>query len=945
MNKAHPLAIVYSVAVIIIGSLVLLGWSIDSEILKRLHPTLIAMNPVTAVCLILLGVAVALTRQKNKSALVAILGVIVAAVGIFKLIEIAFGIPIGVDQLLFLEKLSSSLNSQVPNRIAPNTAINLVLLGSSLALMTHVNRRAISLVQVFTLLVLVSSLVACVGYIFNIVNLYGVTNYIPMALHTAFSFLLLSFSILSITSSEGVLSVIQLNNKLTTRFKNLSLRSKLLFAFSTLITLLFIFAVFTFSTLSLIQNTQIPARASIRNISSAELEMQLSEKLFLTRDVVDNTNAPFFNEGLSPSIENWYIAYQKYLDNVDELAIHEKNLGITEEASQIERLRDFATEYNRLFTELVALYKERGFEDFGKEGEMRAAIRELESKTTSDEITVLLLQLRRHEKDFFIRNELESVTLFNDTIKKTRLLLANNPQNLALLETYNKTFQELVELEKRIGLNPESGIQGEIFTEIVRIEPVFSSYEEQVFGLTNAAIDRTKNLTIVLTALFVFTGIWFSLFIVKLITKPLSEVEEAALEVAKGNFDKQLILDANDEVGRLSLAFNEMSSKLKDLYTTLSKEKAKDEAILSGIGDGVFAIDTNNKIILYNESAAKITGFSEKEVMGKIYNKVLQFTHEKEKTIEDVFIKKAQAGEKAEMSKHTMITHKKGHLVPVADSAAPIMDEKGKVDGVVVVFRDATREREINRLKDEFVTVASHELRTPMTAVKGFISMILEGDYGEVNEKLKQPLTDVAASTERLIQLVNDMLNVSRIEAGRLKFNLSEFQINTPIEQMVASLQPIAKDRKITLRAPSIPKSMVQADIEKVTQILNNLVGNALKFIDTGSITISGKEVKDLVIIEVTDTGLGISEPDQKRLFGKFQQISSAQLGKPAGTGLGLYISKQLAQKMGGDLTLVQSEVGKGSTFSFSVPKASSPLAKKTKDFIVKEGEATPDQK
>lgn len=251
----------------------------------------------------------------------------------------------------------------------------------------------------------------------------------------------------------------------------------------------------------------------------------------------------------------------------------------------------------------------------------------------------------------------------------------------------------------------------------------------------------------------------------------------------------------------------------------------------------------------------------------------------------------------------------------------------------------------LDKLKDQFVSIASHELRTPLTGINGIVSMIFEGDYGKVPVNLKEPLDDIEKATKRLIHLVNDILNLSRIEAGRMKFALSEFSLNDDIREIIALLQPIAKDKKILLTAQKITDVKVQADEDKVKQILNNLFGNALKFTDHGSITVSIHQEGDLLKIFVTDSGIGIAEEDTKKLFRKFEQISSQQKERPNGTGLGLYISKQLAQKLGGDLWLEKSEEGKGSTFAFSLPVSGSETAKKIKKVIEHESDVHTDQK
>lgn len=243
------------------------------------------------------------------------------------------------------------------------------------------------------------------------------------------------------------------------------------------------------------------------------------------------------------------------------------------------------------------------------------------------------------------------------------------------------------------------------------------------------------------------------------------------------------------------------------------------------------------------------------------------------------------------------------------------------------------RLKEVDRLKDEFVSIASHELRTPLSAIDGIISMIRDGEYGRVNEELEQPLEDVNTSSARLINLVNDLLNLSRIQAGRMKYTLSDFPIADIITQTVQLLEPVAKQKNLPLAAGSLERDSVQGDTDKVKQVLNNLIGNSLKFTDQGGITVCAKAVDDKVEVSVADTGIGIEEKDQVKLFGEFQQLESGK-GRPPGTGLGLHISREMVRKMGGDLWIEKSDKNVGSTFVFSIPKSQSELAKKVKEEI-----------
>ncbi|HEY5806111.1 MAG TPA: CHASE domain-containing protein [Candidatus Saccharimonadales bacterium] len=390
---------------------------------------------------------------------------------------------------------------------------------------------------------------------------------------------------------------------------------------------------------------------------------------------------------------------------------------------------------------------------------------------------------------------------------------------------------------------------------------------------------------------------------------------------------------------------SDMTEDIKLERNAAVATKNKDEAILSSIGDGVLVLNTEGVIVLFNKAAEAISGFSATEAVGRPYKQILNFFSAKDGSEVGEFVTDALTGKRAEMARNTILKRKDGSDVPVADSAAPVRDVDGRVTGAVVVFRDVTREKQLEQMKDELLAVASHELRTPMGAVRANVSMILSGDYGPVNKELVEPLTDIKASTIRLVDLVNDLLNVARLEAGRMKFMLSEFDIQGTLEGIVSDLAPLGKEKGVAITCRPGRAITVQADVDKIKQVLTNLIGNSLKFTTQGNITVAGEVQKGAVEVIVKDTGIGISSEDQQKLFGKFQQITSVQEGKPAGTGLGLYISREIVRKMGGDLRIKQSESGKGSVFAFTVPLPGTPEARQAKTQLEHEAALHPDQK
>ncbi len=244
--------------------------------------------------------------------------------------------------------------------------------------------------------------------------------------------------------------------------------------------------------------------------------------------------------------------------------------------------------------------------------------------------------------------------------------------------------------------------------------------------------------------------------------------------------------------------------------------------------------------------------------------------------------------------------------------------------------------KELDKLKDEFLSIASHDLRTPMTAIKSYLWMALNGRGGEINEKVKHYLEISYSSSERMIALINDLLNVSRIEAGRVQMNFEEAAVRPIVDQVFAEITAKAMEKGINLiynEAPKLPSVIL--DKQRFPEILQNLISNSLKFTpEKGKITVASKVSTDptLVEISVTDTGVGMSQEDLSKLFGKYARLQSSYSASSStgGTGLGLYITKNYVELHGGTIA-VKSEVGKGTTFTFTIKIASKEVLEKMK--------------
>lgn len=373
----------------------------------------------------------------------------------------------------------------------------------------------------------------------------------------------------------------------------------------------------------------------------------------------------------------------------------------------------------------------------------------------------------------------------------------------------------------------------------------------------------------------------------------------------------------------VSGAISNMMQKEKYLKE-ISLEKNKIETIVQSIGDGLFVIDKDQKLTIFNRQAEIISGYSNKEAIGKKYNEVLKFIYEKNEKENNSFIINAFNSAKIqEMINHTMLIKKNGEKIPVADSCAPLLGTGKKVNGCVVVFRDVTKQKEIDTMKSEFVSVASHQLKTPLSGIKWMCELLLDETIEKTEQEKLDYLHDINNSNERMLRLVEDLLDVSHIETGR-KFEI--VKQNTDLIEIVAQIlkdnKQLAKDKNVkVIRCENAPdRFIINCDGDKIRQVFGNLINNAIKYSKyNGTVEIGCRHTKKDVTIYVKDDGVGIPQSQQKRIFEKFFRANNAFSKETDGTGLGLYIAKAIVEAHGGKLWF-ESEENKGSTFYFSLP-------------------------
>lgn len=349
------------------------------------------------------------------------------------------------------------------------------------------------------------------------------------------------------------------------------------------------------------------------------------------------------------------------------------------------------------------------------------------------------------------------------------------------------------------------------------------------------------------------------------------------------------------------------------LFELIDQERNQSAAILSSMDEGVIVSDSSGRVLLSNPAAERFCNCRSEEIVGRDASEILPLSSQAVAQI-------LQAKRNGQVPKELRVSiADKIFLVDVS----PITDQRGHLLGTVRTMKDITELARIDEMKTEFVSIVSHEFRTPLTSIKGYVDLILEGDTGEINETQREFLGIAQVETNRLAALVTDLLDVSRIEAGRIELRMEPLSIGEIINAVITSLQPQATEKAVEVTVHLSEESFqVKGERDRVNRIFLNLLSNAIKYNrQGGQIDVVVSRDNGMVQIDVADTGIGIPSVDIPMLFTKFYKAGTAAAVSTGGTGLGLFIAKSLVELHGGRIW-VKSEEEKGSTFSFTLPVA-----------------------
>lgn len=386
--------------------------------------------------------------------------------------------------------------------------------------------------------------------------------------------------------------------------------------------------------------------------------------------------------------------------------------------------------------------------------------------------------------------------------------------------------------------------------------------------------------------------------------------------------------ERNKEAGRVAIlwvliifAVGLFTYRLLQDRAVISDQRDRERLLLESIGDGVIAIDRTWNIISWNKSATVLSGWSREEALGRPLREVVRFVRESDKKENIVFIEEVMLyGEQRSMENHTLLIRKDGAEIRIGDSAAPVFSASGKVAGAIIIFRDVSKEREAQKIREEILSETIHDLRAPATAIKS--AAALYGDPEELArdpEALKEGVEVIKEANARMLDLINTLLAKARGDAGILE--RERVSLSSVISGIVKESGPEAarKNVKITY-LPSEKPPYVLANIGRLKEIFSNLIDNAVKYNNNGgTITIAHQTESDLIKTTIRDTGIGVSAEDLSKLFTPYFRASTRE--KIQGTGLGLFTVKKFVEEAGGSIA-VDSTTGKGATFTVSLPLA-----------------------
>ncbi|MGG4505206.1 ATP-binding protein [Heyndrickxia sporothermodurans] len=395
------------------------------------------------------------------------------------------------------------------------------------------------------------------------------------------------------------------------------------------------------------------------------------------------------------------------------------------------------------------------------------------------------------------------------------------------------------------------------------------------------------------------------------ITRPIEDIIQVARRLSEKDYSSRVRAKTNGELEQLSIAINTLAKSLQHQMEEISENQQKLTGVLTNMVSGVMLINPEGRIVLVNPAMEKIIGSTADQLRGKLHIEAGK-SFGLSQLIDQSLKKKIKIHDEVQMyypDQRILDAH-----------LAPYLGANGEIKGIITVLHDITDIRRLEKMRSEFVANVSHELKTPITSLKGFAETLLDGAMYDP-EIAKSFLTIIHDESERLHRLITDILHLSKIEQHQLPFHPEPLNVTGVIYETIDTIQEEINKKQLTIKLPNQKPVIIDAEKDRLQQIILNLVANAVTYTpDKGTIEIGIVEKDDQIELTVKDTGIGISKEELPRIFERFYRVDKARSRNSGGTGLGLAIVKHLVESHHGSIQ-VDSEEGKGTLFTLTLPK------------------------
>jgi two-component system phosphate regulon sensor histidine kinase PhoR len=410
-----------------------------------------------------------------------------------------------------------------------------------------------------------------------------------------------------------------------------------------------------------------------------------------------------------------------------------------------------------------------------------------------------------------------------------------------------------------------------------------------------------------------FSLIWFliiGVFIFRWLSTPLKELYDFMVNLQVGIPIRNRLTRRNDYYGKLAKGLEKLDRAHTSHLSTLHGRMEEIQAILASMSEGVVATDITGRISLINPAATELFNLNSGEGVGEFPYRVFP-----DSELGDIFHQVYVKGyplEREIVWPGVLERELKLHLAPIRD------DVNEEIRGVVAVIGDITKLRQLETMRKDFVANVSHELKTPLTSIKGFIETLLDGAVNQ-KETARKFLTIIYQETERLNNIIHDLLDLSKLESGKTELRKKPINLNQLLEEIILSVDNRLREKQLELKR-DIQATIISGDEDLLREVIINLLDNAIKYTpECGSIQIGSHETSEGIVFYIKDNGFGVPKESLSRIFERFYRVDKGRSRAMGGTGLGLSIVKHIIERHGGKVSVV-SELGKGSQFSFLIP-------------------------